>query len=51
MALTDAGLRLKSIKEKGGELEDYFVTSSMEDKAMGKLLKLVFFRLAKKRLR
>ncbi|OPZ36302.1 MAG: putative ABC transporter ATP-binding protein YxlF [Tenericutes bacterium ADurb.BinA155] len=25
MALTDKGLRLKSIKEKGGELEDYFV--------------------------
>jgi len=25
MTLTDAGLRLKSVKEKGGELEDYFV--------------------------
>jgi ABC-type multidrug transport system, ATPase component len=25
MALTDSGLRLKSVKEKGGELEDYFV--------------------------
>jgi ABC-2 type transport system ATP-binding protein len=25
MALTDAGLRIKTLKERGGELEDYFV--------------------------